>query len=307
MPRGSKSVEWGRGRGSRADEEGPVEGVRRPPPRSGHHQGAVVGTDAERQRQRGHRAVRGTADHRRAGGELAAHPLRPERPERHVVQRVVADLEPVLVQPPEGAPAPGLGERVAVDVERRRRGEARVARCDLEKDRHRGARHRPVPSVERELGGRGVVEGEHDGVGPGRQVDASRRVVGRGDRDVALPGQPLELGPERPRRDVVDAPGPPHELVVHQHRHLAELVGGDRRRRRRRGRRGRRRGRPGRRRCAAGRRRGGLGRRGHVPAAPRLGAAARQDHAGQQGGRDQRSRRRGAGHERQPRCPTRPG
>ena len=174
---------------------------------------------------------------------------RVERVQRDVVLRVVADLEAVRDEPAQQLAAPRhAGERLAVDEERAGEREARVLLLEREHDPDRRVGLDAAVRVEEQLLLRRVVERHHDRrlARPGRRACPATRSIGA-HRPVALAPEPRQLGAELLRRQVVVAAAVRADLVVHQHRHLAELV-----RRQRRGRRGvtvrlRRRGRRGRR------------------------------------------------------------
>jgi hypothetical protein len=98
---------------------------------------------------------------------------------------------------------------------------------DLEHDPDlRVGRDLAVLGVGELLAGR-VVEGQHDGGRPGRDVDLAAGELQRRDRPVVVLVEPLELAPELVGGEVVLAATVGEQPVVHQDRDLAELVRAD--------------------------------------------------------------------------------
>ncbi len=211
--------------------------------------------------------------------------------------RVVADLEPVLPQPlqPRRRLHVVHPEQVLVQVERRHRTEPRVLPRDPLDDRDGRVRLRIALRVQPEMPRRAVVERQHHRVLARRDVEPPADELGRRDRVVAVPGEPGQLVVQLLGRPVQRQLGLRQDPVVHDHRHLPQLVrlGRHRRGRRRRNRRGSgrrrrpgrprgprsRRGRPTRLRGPRrgrrlGRRPGLLGRLPRVPPAPLPGSVS---------------------------------
>ena len=171
--------------------------------------------------------------------ELTLHLGRVDRVEGDVITRVVAELEPVLDEPAQrlarGAAVPLEG--VARDVEGRDRREVGMLLREVLHDPERGVRVERAVREEADLVVGRVVERHHDRRLALRDVHAPGHERLGGHRVEAVAPEPGQLAEELRRRQVVGA-SVQAELVVHQHRHDAELLrlygARDRRLRRRR-------------------------------------------------------------------------